>query len=267
MKGIATNIGFAIVIALVATATAAPWIAPYDPSLSHPDMALHGPSATHLLGVDADGRDVLSLIIYGARASLGISIVVVSISLIVGVAIGLISAWWGGTLDRIFGFIVDVFLAFPGFLLAVAIAAFLPPSIINVVFILSMKGWVTYARLVRGRALVLKEREFVLAARAIGAHNCRIMFFHLFPNVLGPLIVNASFGLAGVIIIESALSFLGLGIPIDVPSWGAIIEQGTRYLLVAPHLSIFPGIVIMLVVLGFNLLGEGVRSKLAIRSK
>lgn len=267
MKTFTAKAGFAIVILLVFVALFAPLIAPHDPSLYHLNLAFAHPSHEYIFGNDADGRDILSRMIFGTRISLGIGIAVVGISLVAGSMIGIVCGYSGGVLDKIFIFVSDVFLAFPGFLFAIAVAAFLQPSILNVIIILSLKGWVTYARLVRGQTLSLKEREFVMAGRAIGVRAPRLFLKHLFPNMIGPIIVNASFGLAGVIMIESSLSFLGLGVPVDVPSWGAMLDQGTQYLLVAPHLSIFPGIAIMLVVLGFNFLGDGLRDKYAPRGR
>lgn len=267
MKTLTAKIGLGIVAALVVVALAAPWIAPRDPAAFHLDRSLAGPSAAYPLGNDADGRDILSRMILGTRVSLGIGVAVVGISLILGAAAGLAAGFFGGIADRCFAFICDVFMAFPGFLFAIAVAAFIHPSIGNVILILCLKGWVTYARLARGQAMALKERGFVLASRALGARNRRILIRHLLPHMAGPLVINASFGLAGVIMIESALSFLGLGVPVDVPSWGAMIDQGTRYLLVAPHLSIFPGLAIVLVVMGFNFLGDGLRETLAPRER
>lgn len=267
MKTVTAKIGLGIVAALVVVAILAPWLVPHDPAAFHLDRAFAGPSLAHPFGSDADGRDILSRMILGTRVSLGIGLAVVGVSLVVGSAVGLAAGYFGGIADRCFAFVCDVFMAFPGFLFAIAVAAFLSPSIGNVILILCLKGWVTYARLARGQAIALREREFVAASRALGARNRRILVRHLLPNMAGPLIVNASFGLAGVIMIESALSFLGLGVPVDVPSWGAMIDQGTHYLLVAPHLSIFPGLAIMLVVLGFNFLGDGLRGKLAPRGR
>lgn len=267
MKSLTGKIGMGICLALILVALAAPLIAPHDPEATHRELAFAGPSSTYLLGNDADGRDILSRIVYGTRVSLGIGVAVVGVSLIVGCVAGMTAGYLGGWMERIFVFVADVFLAFPGFLFAIAVAAFLMPSIGNVILILCLKGWVTYARLARGQAMALKDREFVVAGRAMGARTRRILLRHLFPNMLGPIAVNASFGLAGVIMVESALSFLGLGVPVDVPSWGAMIDQGTQYLLVAPHLSIFPGLAIMLVVLGFNFLGDGLREKFAPRGR
>jgi peptide/nickel transport system permease protein len=259
--------GLVVIGLLVLMAIFAPLIAPHDPNEYHLSLKFMGPHSGFWFGHDADGRDILSRIIYGTRVSLGIGIVVVGISLVVGCFFGLIAGYVGGFVDQLFLFISDVFLAFPSFLFAIAVAAFLEPSVINVIIILSLKGWVTYARLVRGQTLTLKHREFILAGKSLGMKTGRICFRHLLPNMMGPIIVNASFGMAGVIMIESALSFLGLGVPVDTPSWGAMIDQGTQYLLIAPHMSIFPGIFIMLVVLGFNFLGDGLRDKLAPRGK
>lgn len=267
MKSWTAKIGAAVIILLIVVAIAAPWIAPHDPNSYNLDLKFAGPHWDYWFGNDADGRDILSRIIFGARISLGIGIAVVAVSVIIGCLAGLIAGYAGGFVDHVFLFVSDVFLAFPGFLFAVAVAAFLTPSIFNVILILSLKGWVTYARLVRGQTLALKEREFVVAGKAIGISTWRMYFKHLLPNMVGPIVVNASFGMAGVIMIESALSFLGLGVPVNTPSWGAMIDQGTQYLLVAPHLSIFPGIFIALVVLGFNFLGDGLRDKLAPRGR
>ena len=261
MRNWIRRIGISVIFALVLVAIFAPFLAPHDPNAYNLGLKFASPHAGFWFGNDADGRDILSRIIFGTRVSLGIGVAVVGISLVAGCLLGLVAGYAGGWIDQIFLFITDVFLAFPSFLFALAVAAFLEPSVFNVIIILSLKGWVTYARLVRGQTLQLKQREFILAGRAIGVSRWRIYFRHLLPNMTGPIIVNASFGMAGVIMIESALSFLGLGVPVDTPSWGAMIDQGTQYLLVAPHLSIFPGIFIMLVVLGFNFLGDGLRDK------
>jgi len=261
------KIGAILICVLVLIAIFAPLIAPHDPNEYNLALKFAGPHSGFWFGHDADGRDILSRIIYGARISFGIGVLVVGISLLIGCALGLIAGYSGGWVDQFFLFVSDVFLAFPSFLFALAVAAFLEPSIVSVIFILSLKGWVTYARLVRAQTLTLKHREFILAGKAIGVSRWRIYFRHLMPNMIGPVLVNASFGMAGVIMIESALSFLGVGVPVNTPSWGAMIDQGTQYLLIAPHMSIFPGIFIMLIVLGFNFLGDGLRDKLAPRGK
>ncbi len=262
-----SRIGVGVIAVLVLVAIFAPWIAPHDPNAYNLSLKFAPPHAGYWFGNDAEGRDILSRIIFGTRVSLGIGMAVVGISLVVGCAAGLVAGYAGGVIDQIFLFVTDTLLAFPSFLFALAVAAFLEPSVINIIIILCLKGWVSYARLVRGQAMALKNREFVLAERAIGASRRRICVKHLLPNMAGPIIVNASFGMAGVIMIESALSFLGLGVPVDTPSWGAMIDQGTRYLLVASHLSIFPGIFIMLVVLGFNFLGDGLRDRFSPRGR
>lgn len=261
------KVGASIVIALLIVAIFAPCIAPQSPYEYHLDNSFAPPSSTNLLGADAEGRDILSRIIYGARVSLGIGASVVLISFTLGTILGLISGYRGGIIDRVFSFACDVFLAFPGFLFAIAVAAFLRPTIGNVILILCIKGWVTYSRLVRGQVLSLKEREFILAGRAIGVGSLRMYIKHLIPNMVGPLAVAVSFDMAGVIMVESSLSFLGLGVPVTIPSWGSMLDQGTRYLLIAPHLSIFPGFAIMLIVLGFNFLGDGLRDYLAPRGR
>lgn len=262
-----SKIGAFLIFVLLAMAIFAPWISPHDPDQFNLDKKFASPSREYVLGNDMDGRDVLSRIIYGARTSLGIGIVVVSLSTLFGVIIGMLVGWYGGWLEKIFLFIFDIFLAFPSFLFAIAIAAFLTPSVMNIIVILSLKGWVTYARLARGQVLTLKKREFIVAGEAIGVGLPRLFFRHLLPNMMGPIIVNTSFGMAGVIMIESALSFLGLGVPVNTPSWGGMLDQGTQFLFIAPHLSIIPGIFIMLVVMGFNFLGDGLRDKLAPRGR
>lgn len=259
--------GIVLISFLVLVALFAPWVAPNNPSLFHLKDQLLGPHHGFWFGQDNFGRCVLSRILYGARVSLGIGVVVVTLNLLVGLTIGMTAGWLGGIVDTIFLFIMDVLMSFPGFLLAIAIAAFVGPSVTNVILILSALGWVGYARLARGQVLTFKEREFVIASKGLGASAPRLLIRHILPNLMGPMIVQASFGMAGVILIESALSFLGLGVPLDVPSWGNMLDQGTQYLLIAPHLSIFPGIFIMLIVLGFNFLGDGLRDYLDPRRK
>lgn len=262
MKQINVRLGFLLVGTLFLVALLAPLLSPHDPTLFHLEDQFHLPHGSYLFGQDNFGRCVLSRVFYGTRISLSIGVLVVVANLLVGMTLGLVAGWRGGWFDTFFLFITDVFMAFPGFLLAIAIAAFIGPSVLNVVFILSFLGWVSYARLARGQVLSFKEQEFVLASKSLGASPFRLLFRHVVPNVMGPMVVQATFGMAGVILIESSLSFLGLGIPVDLPSWGNMLDQGTQYLLIAPHLSIFPGIFIMLIVLGFNFLGDGLRDKL-----
>lgn len=203
--------------------------------------------------------------LYGARLSLGVACATVMISMSLGVAVGLSAAYFGGKLDELFVFVSDIFLSFPSILLIIAIAAFVPPSLWNVVGVLSLVGWVSYARLVRGQVLALRNLDYVQAARSLGFSHLRILSRHLLPNVLGPVIVNASLSVAGVIIAESTLSFLGIGVPAGTPSWGSMLDAGVAYLLIAPHLSLVPGAAIMATVLGFNFLGDGLRDRYAVK--
>ena len=255
-----TWVGLGIIALLVGTALFAPLLAPYDPMAINLAGELEGPRAGHPLGQDKLGRDILSQIIYGSRVSLLVGLVVVGISLVIGVTVGAMAGYFGGILDTILMRIVDILLAFPGILLAIALAGILGPSLKNVTIALCVLGWVGYARLVRGQVLAEKNREYVLAARALGSSYPRIIFRHILPNVFAPVIVEATFGLAGVILAEASLSFLGLG-PQDVPTWGKLLNEGAHYLLFAPHVATFPGIAIMLTVLGFNFLGDGLRNK------
>ncbi len=226
--------------------------------LASPDW--HGP-----LGYDELGRSLLDRIIAGASTSFIVSVSVITVSVIIGTAIGSISAWMGGIVDHVAVRIIDVFLAFPGILLAIALAGILGPGISNVVIALALVGWVGYARLARAQTLSLKQREHVRAAIALGAGPTQILFRHILPLMLTPLMVEATFGVAAVIIGEAGLSFLGLGVQPPDASWGSIIREGTRYMLVAPHLVIAPAVCLSLVVLAINLLGDRFRDKLDVR--
>jgi peptide/nickel transport system permease protein len=253
-------VGLVIIGLLLVTALVAPFVAPYDPLAIDLRGELEGPGAGHPLGQDKLGRDILSQVIYGSRVSLVVGLVVVGISLLIGVSLGAAAGYFGGVFDTILMRIVDILLAFPGILLAIALAGILGPNLRNIILALCVLGWVGYARLVRGQVLAEKNREYVLAARAIGASHPRIIVRHILPNCLAPVIVEATFGLAGVILAESSLSFLGLG-PQDVPTWGRLLNEGAQYLLFAPHVATFPGIAIMLTVLGFNFIGDGLRNR------
>ncbi len=253
-------IGLTIIGLLLVTALLAPFLAPYDPLAIDLRGELEGPGAGHPLGQDKLGRDILSQVIYGSRVSLVVGLVVVGISLIIGVSLGATAGYFGGIFDTLLMRVVDILLAFPGILLAIALAGILGPNLRNIILALCVLGWVGYARLVRGQVLAEKNREYVLAARALGASHPRIILRHILPNCFAPVIVQATFGLAGVILAESSLSFLGLG-PQDVPTWGRLMNEGAQYLLFAPHVAIFPGIAIMLTVLGFNFIGDGLRNK------
>ena len=229
---------------------------PFEIDLEH---RFAPPSREHPLGRDELGRDELARIVYGARISLFVGFIVVLISGIIGLIMGLISGFAGGLVDEIIMRSVDILLAFPGILLAIALIAFFGPSLLNLIFALVVTGWVSYSRLARAQVLKLKEMDFIIAARAIGVSYLRILFKHLMPNVLPLILVQASLGISGAILAESGLSFLGLGVQPPTPSWGAMINQGRNHLFEAPWLTIFPGIALLITVLGFNLLGEGLR--------
>ena len=255
------RIGAAVLAALLALALLAPLVSPYEPLRTDLDGALRGPSAGHPFGQDRLGRDVFSQVAHGARSSVVIAVSVVAVTVLVGVAAGAAAGYAGGAVDALVMRTVDIFLAFPGILLAIALAGVLGPRLSNLVIALSVMGWVGYARLARAQVLSLREREYVAAARAIGAGPGRIVARHILPNALSPVIVQATFSAAGVIIAESSLSFLGLG-PQDVPTWGGLLSQGATYLLYAPHIAFFPGLFIMLTVLALNLVGDALRDPL-----
>ncbi len=251
--------GLGVALALFAVAVAAPLIAPTRPSAIDLQAELQPPSTRHLLGTGENGLDVLTHVIYGARVSLWVSLFAVGISAAVGILLGGMAGYVGGLLDEALMRSVDILLAFPGILLAIFITAVLGPSLKNVVFALAVTGWTGYARLVRSQVLSLRERDYVRAAQVLGAGHARILARHLLPNAAGPIIVQATFGIPAAILAEASLSFLGLGVPPGTPSWGSLVDQGTQYLLLAPHIALFPGLAIALTVLGFNFLGDAVR--------
>jgi len=254
--------GVTVAVVLVVTAVLAPLLAPYSPYAIDLPKELARPTGEHLLGAGENGIDVLSHVIYGARVSLIVSLFAVGLSAAVGITLGGLAGYAGGFLDNLLMRVVDILLAFPGILLAIFITSVLGPSLANVVFALTFTGWTGYARLTRSLVLTLRERDYVHAARALGAGNARILFRHILPNAAGPLLVQATFAIPGAILAEASLSFLGLGAPPGTPSWGALVDQGTQYLLVAPHIALFPGIAIAITVLGFNFLGDAVRDQL-----
>lgn len=260
-------LGATIVTVTILLALLAPVLAPYPPDALDIANELEGPSRAHLLGTSDNGVDVLTHVLYGARVSLYVALLTTLVSLAIGVTYGAVAGYLGGLIDDAAMRLVDAVLAFPGILLAIFITAVLGPKLEHVVFALALTGWVGYARLARGQVLALKERDFVTAARALGASTPRIVGRHLLPNMASPLIVQATFGLPSVILAEVSLSFLGLGVPPGTPSWGALIEAGSQYLLVAPHLAAFPGLMVMLTVLGFNFLGDALRDKLDPRAR
>lgn len=248
--------GGVLVVTMVITALFAPWLAPFDPNEQILEQRLEPPSRDHWLGMDELGRDVLSRLIVGARVSVGVGFSVVLLAGIFGAALGAVAGFFRGRIDTWIMRASDVFLAFPGILLAIALVAVLGPAIEHVVLALVVIGWVGYARLVRGQVLQIREEEFVLASRAAGTPASRILRDHVLPNVLPTLTVQASLGMAGAILAEAGLSFLGLGIQPPTPSWGAMINAGRGHLLDAPHLALFPGLAILLTVMGLNFLGD-----------
>lgn len=266
VRGKLIFIGGFIILALIFTAIFAPFVAPYDPKEQNLYDGLNTPDFNHPFGKDRLGRDILSRIIYGSRISLLVGIIVVGVSSIIGILIGSISGYIGGKTDEIIMRLCDIFLAFPGILLAIAIMAVLGPNLNNVIIALCAMGWVGYARLIRGQILSLREREFVLAVGALGGNSSRIIIRHLLPNMLSPVIVEATFGMAGAIIAEAGLSFLGLGVQPPQPSWGSMLNEGRQFLLIAPHLTIFPGLAIMLTVLSLNFLGDGIRDRMDVKN-
>ena len=249
--------GLVLTVLLVLAALAAPLLAPHDPNAQDTARRLEQPSKEHPLGLDDLGRDVLSRIVFGARVSLRVGFSVVLLASLIGVTLGAISGYFGGVIDVIVMRFCDILLAFPGILLAIALVAVLGPSLNNVILALATIGWVGYARLVRGQVLKVREMEYVTAAKALGARSLRVIVLHVLPNVINPVIVMATLGLAGAILSEAALSFLGLGVQPPTPSWGAMLTSGRRYLGLANHLAIFPGAAIMLAVMGLNFLGDG----------
>ncbi len=257
LRNFAFTSGLILTLALVIVALAAPLLTPYDPDTQDTSRRLEAPSKQHLLGLDDLGRDVLSRIVWGARVSLRVGFSVVILASLIGITLGAISGYFGGIVDTLIMRLTDILLAFPGILLAIALVAVLGPSLNNVILALATIGWVAYARLVRGQVLKVREMEYVTAAKALGAKSPRVIIRHVLPNVINPVIVMATLGLAGAILSEAALSFLGLGVQPPTPSWGAMLTAGRRYLGLANHLAIFPGAAIMAAVMGLNFLGDG----------
>jgi peptide/nickel transport system permease protein len=245
----------------------APWLAPYDPDLINVDALLLAPSAEHLMGTDALGRDVFSRILYGGRVSLWVGFVAVGIATSIGLVLGLVAGYFGRQADEVIMRGVDVMLCFPSFFLILAVIAFLEPSLTNIMVVIGLTGWMGVARLVRAETLTLRERDYVLAARAAGAGPGRIIARHILPNALAPVLVSATLGVAGAILTESSLSFLGLGVQPPDASWGNMLLEGKEVLGIAWWLSVFPGLAILVTVLGYNLLGESLRDLLDPRLK
>jgi peptide/nickel transport system permease protein len=267
MSRTAVRSGGAALGLLVAAVVAGPLLLSADPYL--PDLAerLQGPGAAHVLGRDALGRDVLARLAVGGRISLVVGFATLAASLTVGVVLGTLAGYFGGWVDEILARLTDVLLAFPGLLLAIALAAVLGPSVPNVILALSLLGWTGYFRVARAQVAALRRRDYVQAAAALGARPTRIMVRHVLPAAAPALLVQGTFGLAGAVIAEASLSFLGLGAPPPLPSWGAMIAEGRPFLLVAPHLTLFPGVALASTVLVLNVLGDALRDVLDVRDR
>lgn len=257
--------GLAVTGLLVLVALAAPWLAPFDPHAQDLDAGLSPPSSSHWLGRDRLGRDLLSRLILGARVSVAAGFGTVAISLSAGLLIGSLAGFRGGRTDQFFMRIADILQAFPGILLAVGITSVLGPSLRNVLIALSALGWVGYARLARAQVLKVREMEYVHSARATGCPPSRLLFAHILPNAIAPVVVEGTFGVARAIVAEAGLSFLGLGVAPPTPSWGSMINEGRHFLFLAPHVSAVPGFAIMITVLAVNFLGDGLRDALDVR--
>ena len=254
--------GIAFLLLVAAAALVGPFLVPYDPAMQDLPQRLSGPTMTHPFGFDELGRDLLARMLTGARISLLVGVVVVGLSALIGTAVGAVAGYHGGWIDEIAGRFMDILLAFPGILLAIALVAVLGPSLTNVVIALVSIGWVGYARLVRGQVLKIRELEYVQAARAIGAPVTRVLVRHVVPATMSAVTVQATFGMAGVIVAEASLSFLGLGVQPPTPSWGTMLDAGRAHIFDAPHLTIFPGLAIAMIVLGFNFAGDALRDRL-----
>ncbi len=261
-------VGIFLLTAFLLSGMAAPWISPYNPAAIDLLHRLQPPSAAHWAGTDELGRDILARLLWGARLSLAVSVTVVAASLALGLVVGGLAGSIGGWVDTaLTTFVMNTFQALPGILLAIAFAAFLGPGFTNLVLALAIGGWAGYARLIRAQVMAIREREFVDAARALGAGPLRIFFRHILPNIVQPVLVQAAIGMAGVILAEATLSFLGLGMPAPAPSWGAMINDARLHLFDSPHLVLFPASAVAGAVLGFNFLGDALRDQLDPRTR
>jgi peptide/nickel transport system permease protein len=250
---------FLFILSIIAFAAFAPIIAPYEPSHIDMENILAAPSAQHIFGTDTLGRDIFSRIVYGSRISLAIGFIAVGIAVIIGILFGSMAGYYGGRIDSVIMRFVDIMLCFPTLFLILAVIAILEPSIFNIMAVIGATGWMGVARLVRAEILTLKERDFVAASRVMNASDVWIILRHLIPNAIGPVLVSATLGIGGAILVESSLSFLGIGVQPPTPSWGNILMDGKSTLGVAWWLTVFPGIFILLTVLSYNILGEGLR--------
>jgi len=261
-------VGVLLLGVFVAGGLSAPWLAPRNPSAIDLLHRLERPTLAHLAGTDELGRDILSRLLWGARLSLAVSVSVVTISLLLGLTVGGLAGYLGGWIDTLLTTVaMNTFLALPGILLAIAFAAFLGPGFANLVLALAIGGWAGYARLVRAQVMAVRDREYVDAARALGASGLRIFFRHILPNIVQPILVQAAIGMAGVILAEATLSFLGLGMPAPAPSWGAMLNDARSHLFDSPHLVLFPAMAVAGAVLGFNFLGDALRDQLDPRTR
>ncbi len=260
-------LGAFIVLFLFLVAVLASWISPYDPGQIQIKRVLEEPSPQHPFGTDSLGRDVLSRMIYGSRISLLVGFVAVGIATLIGIFLGSLAGYYGRWVDNLIMRFVDIMLCFPTFFLILAVIAFLEPSIWNIMIVIGVTGWMGVARLVRAEFLSLRERDFAVAEKALGAKDFRIIFRHILPNALAPVLVSATLGVAGAILTESALSFLGIGVQPPTPSWGNILTAGKDNIEIAWWLSLYPGLAILITVLGYNLLGEGIRDSIDPRLK
>lgn len=251
-----------LLILLSLVAIFAPWIIQHDPNAINLSLQYLSPNKLHWFGTDSNGSDIFSKVVLGTRLSLGISISVVIISASIGLILGSLAGLLGGKIDYIIMRITDIVYAFPNFLFALSLIAFLGPSFKNLLFALCFSSWASYARLVRLEILSIKEKDFINNAKALGAKPFRILFFHIWPSLINPVLVYMTCSIAGISIAEAGLNFLGLGVSLDTPSWGALLNQGRASLSTAPHISLFPGLAILILVLAFNLLGEGLREHL-----
>ncbi len=261
-------LGLLLLLLFTVAAIFAPWLAPQDPAQLDLTGRLMSPSPAHWFGTDELGRDILSRTVYGARISLIVAVSVVGLSLAAGLIVGCLAGFYGGWTDTVLNvYVSNAFLALPGILLAIAFVAFLGPGLFNLILALAISGWVGYARLIRAQVMAVKEREFVEAARALGATDLRILCRHILPNILQPLVVQAAIGMAGAVLAEATLSFLGLGIPQPAASWGSMLNDARSHLFDSPHLVFFPAMAVMLCVLSFNFIGDALRDTMDPRTR
>lgn len=256
------RVGFILVLFMFLVALCAPIISPYSPTEYNLDDTLVAPNSHHLLGTDEQGRDVLARLIYGARVSLSVGFVAVGLSVFIGIIVGAIAGYYGGKIDMLFSRIIEIVMCFPTFFLILAVIAFIGPGLFNIMLVIGFTGWTDIARLVRGEFFKLRNQEFALAVKALGASVPRILFGHLLPNALAPVMISATFGVASAILVESSLSYLGFGVQPPTPSWGDILSQSRDFMDIAWWLTVFPGFAIFLTVTSFNLVGEGLREAL-----